>query len=677
MVKKFYMLQICHRALLALTLLTALSASALANDADICIDDAARNPDAAIPACTRLLVSGKLTEAEAAEAYGQRGIAKAGMGDLDGALKDLTAALDRNPKMLVALKLRGKAYKELNHLDLAIADFSRALRDALRGEQNRAQAVELYNLRGATQIDKDEYDTAIGDFNKALAIDRNYVDAYVNRGHAYTFKRDFDKAIADFDQAVRLKPRDAFGYAARAMARMGKADFTGAVADYDRAIKLDPQNAKLYTSRGEAWRLQGDLESSLQDHDKALSLKPSEEVYNNRALTLKDIALKSKDVTKLDEARNDCSEAILLNPSFAVPYTNRGLIRRLAGDLRGSLLDLDKAIGLAQRSMEALTFRGDTYRAIGDLDRALQDYDEAIRIFPDYVAAHNGRGAALQKKGDLAGAKAEYEKALSLPSDADAGVAKPAQAEARVGLDEVRSLLGEAAPGVRVALIIGNSAYRAVPALPNPERDADAVAKKLEGLGFKNQIRINNATNASFLAALKSFEEKAATADWAVIFYAGHGIQIAGGAYLIPVDAQLRTDEDVQKEAVPLERVLLAVNKAKKMRLVLLDACRDNPFEQKMKHADKRLRTVGLPSIEPGSGTLVAYATRDGHTAEDGDGDHSPFTQALLDNVAIPGVEINMVFRKVRDQVLKLTRGQQDPFTYGSLSSERFYFVAR
>lgn len=663
------LLQICHRSVRALPLLLWLSGGALADDRELCVTSAA-NPDASIPACTRLIEKGGSDEAISGF-FSDRGVAKVGMGDLDGAVRDFTAALDRTPNLLVALKNRGLVHKALGESDLAVADFSRALRQ----QQSSPIASDLYNLRGATLIDKDEYDAAIADFNRAIQIDRKYVNAYINRGQAHYFKRDFDKSIADFDQAVRLNADAPFGYSNRAMARMEKADFKGAAADYDHAIRLDPKNATLFTRRGEVWRLQGDLDRSLADHDHALSLKPSEEVYNNRALTLKDQG-------KLAEAQNDCSEAILLNPSYDLAYTNRGLIRRLAGDLRGSLRDLDKAVGIAQRSPAALTFRGDTYREIGDLERALQDYDEAIRVLPDFVAAHAGRGLALEKKGDRPAAKAAYQKAVSLASDAGAGIAKPAQKIANDRLAAIKALdIAEGLdfdPGVRVALVVGNSAYRAVPFLPNPERDADAVAKALEGLGFKTVIKVYNASYGAFLAALKTFEEKAAQADWGVIFYAGHGFQIAGGNYLIPVDAQLRTDQDVQKEAVPLERVLQAANKAKKLRLVLLDACRDNPFEPKMKRAiGAHVVTQGLSSIEPRGGTLVAYATRDGHTAEDGDGDHSPFTQALLDNVPKRGVEINMLFRQVRDQVLKLTQGRQDPFTYGSLSSERFYFVGK
>jgi tetratricopeptide (TPR) repeat protein len=645
-----------------LPLLLPLAGGALADDRDIC-DHSAQNPDASIPACTRLLEQGGADEIIAG-VYSNRGVAKVGKDDLDGAVKDFTAALDRTPNFVGALKNRGLIHKILGHFDLAVADFSRALR-------LDPKSADLYNLRGTTLLDKDEYDGAIADFDRAITVDRKYAKAYINRGQAYYFKRSYDKALADFDAAVRLQPDEPLGFVNRAMVRMDKADFKGAIADYDRAIKLEPKNATFYTRRAEAWRLQGDLDRSLADHNYAIGLKPSEDAYNNRALTLKDQG-------KLGEAQNDCSEALLLNPNYDLAYTNRGLIRRLAGDLRGSIRDLDKAVSIAPRSTVALTFRGDTYRDLGDIERALKDYDEAIRILPEFVAAYVGRGQTFEKKGDRAAAKTDYRKAVSLSSDADAGLAKPAQKIARERLEAIKAEDGdETDPGVRVALVVGNSAYRAVPALPNPERDADAVAKSFENLGFKTVIKVYNATNADFIAALKSFEEKAAQADWGVIYYAGHGFQLAGGNYLIPIDAQLRSDQDVQKEAVALERVLQATNKAKKLRLVLLDACRDNPFEPRMKRTiATHAVTTGLSSIEPKGGTLVAYATRDGHTAEDGDGDHSPFTQALLDNIS-KRVEINMLFRQIRDEVLKLTRGRQDPFTYGSLSSERFYFVAK
>jgi uncharacterized caspase-like protein len=214
--------------------------------------------------------------------------------------------------------------------------------------------------------------------------------------------------------------------------------------------------------------------------------------------------------------------------------------------------------------------------------------------------------------------------------------------------------------------------------LPNPSRDADAMADALRNVGFQYVQVEHDLTREQLTKALRKFEEVAATADWAVIYYAGHGIVLNGENYLVPVDARLVSDRDVQDEAVPLDRVLIATERATKLRMVLLDACRENPFIVKMKQTvASRSLTRGLAAIEPGVGTLVAYAARDGQVALDGNGDHSPFATALLNHLQTPNLEIGMFFRIVRDDVRASTRRQQEPFVYGSLPGEDFYFTVK
>jgi uncharacterized caspase-like protein len=174
---------------------------------------------------------------------------------------------------------------------------------------------------------------------------------------------------------------------------------------------------------------------------------------------------------------------------------------------------------------------------------------------------------------------------------------------------------------------------------------------------------------------LRDFGDLAAGADWAVIYFAGHGMEIAGTNYLIPVDAKLEQQRHAEDEAMPLSRVLSKVGGASKMQLVILDACRNNPFIAKMRASGTAARSIrsGLASIEPESGVLVAYAARDGTTALDGD-TNSPYLEALVKHLAEPGLEISLLFRKVRDEVLTRTNRQQEPFTYGSLPAQPFYF---
>lgn len=228
---------------------------------------------------------------------------------------------------------------------------------------------------------------------------------------------------------------------------------------------------------------------------------------------------------------------------------------------------------------------------------------------------------------------------------------------------------------VRVALVIGNGAYSHVPALPNPRNDSQKIAQKLTAIGFQVTEQ-ENLTNEGFRRALRDFARLANGADMALIYFAGHGIELNKFNYLIPVDAKLATDRDVEFEAISLDMLMHSISDAKGLKMVLLDACRNNPFAAKMKTTGaKRSIGRGLARVEPARGTLVSYAAKEGTTAADGAGDHSPYTQALLDHLHQPGLEINFLFRKVRDAVIDATNGEQEPFTYGSLPGKQVFLV--
>ena len=231
----------------------------------------------------------------------------------------------------------------------------------------------------------------------------------------------------------------------------------------------------------------------------------------------------------------------------------------------------------------------------------------------------------------------------------------------------------------RVALIVGNSGYQTVPQLPNPARDASAVAKMFRDAGFDTVDIQLNVGNLEFKRAIRKFEATADQADIAVVYYAGHGLEIGGTNYLIPVDARLASDRDADDEAIPLERLVSSADGAKRLRLVILDACRDNPFVGTMRRERRtanRSVTGGLGKVEPTStDTLIAYAAKAGSTADDGDGEHSPFTTAVLRDLPIPGLDVRLAFGRVRDEVLKQTSNRQEPFVYGSLGGGNISIV--
>ncbi|RXT48819.1 caspase family protein [Bradyrhizobium betae] len=231
---------------------------------------------------------------------------------------------------------------------------------------------------------------------------------------------------------------------------------------------------------------------------------------------------------------------------------------------------------------------------------------------------------------------------------------------------------GPAFAGKRVALVIANSAYQHAPSLTNPINDGSVMAKTLKDAGFDIVDSRHDLSALDTRRVLREFADATRDADIAVVYYAGHGIEVEGSNYLIPVDAKLERDTDVYDEALSLDRVLVAVEPAKQLRLVILDACRDNPFGRTMKRTlASRGIGRGLAQVEPtSSNTLIAYSAKAGFTAQDGDGANSPFTIALSKHLTTPGLDVRRAFGFVRDDVLKSTGNKQEPFVYGSLGGE-------
>jgi Caspase domain len=254
---------------------------------------------------------------------------------------------------------------------------------------------------------------------------------------------------------------------------------------------------------------------------------------------------------------------------------------------------------------------------------------------------------------------------------------EPSRAPARLSALPTPATVGEF--GRRVALVIGNSKYQYVPVLPNAANDAEALAKALEETGFQSVTLKTNLTRDQINSALAEFAKIADTADWAAVYYSGHGIESRGANFMIPIDAQLKVDRDIELETVEVTKVLSTIEGARKLRLVILDACRDNPFVGQMKRTvATRSINRGLAPIEADAGMLIVYAAKHGETALDGDGKNSPFATALVNRIHTPNLELRRLFDLVRDDVLATTGRRQQPFSYGSLSgSEDFYFQTK
>ena len=547
--------------------------------------------------------------------------------------------------------------------------------------------------------------------------------AYSNRALGWMEMGDTGRALSDYNEAIRVSPGFPAAWANRGNLWMDQGEYERAISDYDQCVRLSPAAAACYLNRGTVWYRKGEYDRAIADHTVAIGLNPLEWTsFNNRSNDWKEKG-------DYPHALEDINQAIKVAPNNPQVYSTRGELWRLMGDLDRAMSDQNRAASLVPPNLAnshnpmplILSRRGDVWRYRGEFERALLDYNEALRFAGGMTLVYTNRGITYERLHDFARARKDFEKALSLP-EFNSDSSKPAQITARARLAALNSGAEQpsipAAParvanqgsiptptivapvikdapiaqGRRIALVIGNSAYKNVPALTNPQKDAEAVAGSLRSIGFETVTLAADATREKLIDGLRTFANEAEKADWAMVYYAGHGIEVNGQNYLIPIDARLAADRDVQFEAIPLEQVMASLEGAKKLKLVLLDACRDNPFAPQMRKtatpdavaAATGGGKVGTRSIGRGLGevkvqgaSLVVFAAKHGQTALDGEGGNSPFAVAMVQRIATPGVEINKIFRLVRDDVMEATAGRQEPYTYGSLpGKEDFFFVA-
>ena len=226
----------------------------------------------------------------------------------------------------------------------------------------------------------------------------------------------------------------------------------------------------------------------------------------------------------------------------------------------------------------------------------------------------------------------------------------------------------------KVALVIGNSSYVNTPVLDNARNDAKAISEALSRLGFEVVYGIDLNKRAMEQTG-KEFAKKLSGADVGFLFYAGHGLQIGGQNYLVPVDAKLDEEGDVEFETIPISLLLRQMERQAKTNIILLDACRDNPLARNLARS-MGTRGVqvgqGLAEIKAGIGTLIGFSTQPGNVAQDGSGQHSPYTKALLDNIELPEKDLISVLVSVRAQVVEVTQGRQVPWEHTSLMRQVF-----
>ena len=486
---------------------------------------------------------------------------------------------------------------------------------------------------------------------------------YFWRAIAWNKKGDYDKVIDDTTESLRLTPNTQAALNLRGSAYFDKGEYDIAIADHTDAINAGPPNSTLYHDRGNAYRGKKDYVHAIADYDAAIKLEPNAYSYQNRGLAREAMG-------DLDAAMADINEAIRLDPKLPPPLINRSVLWRAKEDYDHAIADAERSITLIKGGGAAL---GGPKTPPGSW----------------LVNSYVNRGLAFEGHGDLDKAKADFTAALAV-AVADAG-SKASQATARARLAmldkaealPVRPATNSAGGGRRVALVIGNGAYAHVTALPNPPNDARAVAKTLRDLGFEVTEGIN-ADHSTLDKLARDFLLSTTGAKIALLYYAGHGVQIDGHNFLVPTDISRDSAPNLVNAMIDMDTILAGLEDQVRTNILIFDACRNNPFVAE-KPAEPAPAGRGMSitgglatpgslgaGAMAGAGTLIAFATAPGKVALDGDGANSPFSTALSKYMATPGLELQQMLTRVRADVVATTKNQQVPWSNSSLLGEVF-----
>jgi tetratricopeptide (TPR) repeat protein len=477
--------------------------------------------------------------------------------------------------------------------------------------------------------------------------------AHYTRCYHYILRHDYRNALASCDRSLEDNPSLVDAWLNRSTIRSGFGQFDLAIKDATRALALANTNsdrAGALRNRAAALVRRGNIAESQADLDQAARLQ-SADVYN--LINQADFLLQ---VGRPDEAVHNIVRA---RASRATTTFSQQKMHADIGLLHG------KALVALKRYAEALPVLAALLRIDANNAEAHALKSVALARTNDADAARDALATARRLPLSSPDAADVFREAEQLVRELDSAMAPPLENSAQPARERSN----------RVALVIGNAAYQNVVPLTNAGRDAEALAAEFDALGFRKVTLLRDLSREQMFAALRAFAKDAETADWAVIYFAGHGLEMGGVNWLAPVDAQFKTDRDVRLEAVSIDELSAVVEGVRGLRLIVLDACRNNPFAPQMRFTNStRSLGAGLARVEPEGGTMVAYAAKAGQVAHDGDDGNSPFMKALLKRLKQPGLEISMLFRFVRDDVLVATGRQQEPFVYGSLPSEPFYF---
>jgi tetratricopeptide (TPR) repeat protein len=546
---------------------------------------------------------------------------------------------------------------------------------------------------------------AFDDFNTSLRFNPNSSDALRGRGAALNRLGRYDDALRDAEAAIRFNSADGFAHHTRGLALLFLGQPDTAMEALNFAISVNQNDPDVLIDRASIFLAKGNIDLAIEDLSSALRLNPR---YVS-ALSGRCYAYALKQDYR--SALKDCSEAVTIDSKDFMSYINRANVFLESGELDRALSDANSAIAIEPNAFPGFVQRSFVNRKIGNFTEALEDLDRAAKLNPQFAGTFAQKGLILETIGEVDAARTAYGKALALPDNTalvvKSGISRydstryKAVAKARLVVvqgfpngavspasfifknDEVttdRILKNkEVTTDRRIALVVGNSAYARASKLINPTRDAKLLASSLRALKFEVS-ELSDGDFASMQRAITDFLRAASNASTAVVFYAGHGIHLEGQNFLVPTDFGTRGTG--VGELIGVDHILTGLDDGQRTNVIFLDACRNNPFAEKVASATLGRSSPASPGltspsalpkgVASGAGTLLAFATAPGQVALDGDGDNSPFSTALNRHIVTPGLEVQQMLTRVRAEVVTATKARQVPWSNSSLLGEVF-----
>ncbi|RYE30456.1 MAG: tetratricopeptide repeat protein [Hyphomicrobiales bacterium] len=493
------------------------------------------------------------------------------------------------------------------------------------------------------------------------------------KGDALTLRATINQTIgrsaearADVAEAMQAAPKDPTPFVQRALEHERNGDVNAAMADLDQALALDPKAGTALWARGDLLGRLGYLQRARADLAEAAGLGPP---FRRLSLSRK-------------------SELELRAGDLRAAYDDLVAASRETGDMPKA----DAALASADLFVQAGALALDKLK---DTETAEKLYREAETLAPKNWAAALGLARVAEAKGERGKAEAIYRRILAgtratpklleriLASWRLKQLSQPAfrgTGPFRSGLDSGLVPTKASPDGLkRIAFVIGSSDYAELSSLPNARRDAAVMANALADMGFDAIEIAENVAKADLRRIPGLIAEQAAQADVVLVFYAGHGVETGGVNYLVPTDATLDSDKVLRSDALALGDLTAAAAKARRSALVIVDACRDDPFAEAQAVAASRgtggrqLAALperihaGLAAVpQPAPNNVVLHSTQPGKTASDGDGLDSPFVRALLETLSSPGKTLDAVVQETATRVSEKTEGRQVPAAYGT-----------